>query len=204
MVYVAEPVRLRQDGRVSVVTPPAGDVVSTTDAKLHLRVDHATEDALIASLVKAAVDELDPPRGWLGRSLLSRTLQLRLDERPPESIVLPGPPVTAVSSVKYRGEDNVFVTIDPSLYFSDLTAEPALLWAGPDGWPQEMKDGPDMFRVEYVAGYASAAAIPEAIKQWIKIRVGELYRDREASVVGTIATRLEHVDRMLDNWRVRA
>lgn len=197
--------RCRQDGRLSVVTPNGSAVITTADAKLHLRIDHSTEDTLVDALVSTAAAELETPNGWLGRSLLSRTVRLTLDSPPPDVIYLPGPPVTAISSVKYRNTDDTFTTISSSDYLYDLTAEPALLWIGDDGWPTDMKcDGPDLVRIEYVAGYTNAAAIPKAIRQWILIRAAELYRDREGSVVGTIATRLEHVDRMLDNHRVRA
>lgn len=203
-MYVPESPRRRQVGRVSVVTPNAGEVVVTADVKAHLRIDHSTEDTLIAALMAAAVNEIDSPNGWLGRSLLSRTLRLTLDAPPPDVLYLPGPPVTAINSVKYRDEDDAFVTIDSADYLSDLTAEPALLWIGEDGWPSGMQQGPDCLRVEYVAGYASAAAIPKAVRQWLLIRAAELYRDREGSVLGVPSTPLRHVDRMLDNLRVRA
>jgi uncharacterized phiE125 gp8 family phage protein len=195
---------IRQTGRVSVVTPPAGDLVSLSDLKLHLRVEHSDDDALISRALRSAVEELDSPRGWLGRSLLSRTLRLTLDESPPDVLFLPGPPVTSVTTVTYRNTDDEFVEIDADDYLTDLTAEPALLWIGADGWPSDIKcSGPDLLRVDYVAGYASRAAVPAPVAQWLLIRVGELYRDREASVLGTIPTPLRHVERMLDNHRIR-
>lgn len=198
--------RCRQVGRLSVVTPNAGPVITTADVKLHLRVDHSTEDTPIAAALAAAVEELDVgTKGWLGRSILSQTLKLTLDSQPPDVLYLPGPPVTSVSSVKYRDEDDVIQTIASSEYLSDLTAEPALLWIGENGWPSDMKcDGPDLVRIEYVAGYANAAAVPKAVRQWLLIRAAELYRDREGSVLGVTTTPLRHVDRMLDNLRVRA
>lgn len=197
--------RRTQVGRVSVVSPPGADPLDLADdVKPHLRVDHSDEDDLITDAFKAAVNEIDAPRGWLGRSLITRTLLLTLDDLPPSVLYLPGPPVTSVSSVKYRDADDEIVTIDSGDYLTDLTAEPALLWIGDGGWPTNFADGPDVLRVEYVAGYANADAIPRAIRQWLLMRTAELYRDREPTVLNARPSVLQHADRMLDNWRVRA
>lgn len=199
----AAPCRAHQCGRVSVTAPPAGLPLDLeTEVKPHLRVEHDDEDDLIELCVAAAVQQLDTPDGWLGRSLVSRTLRLTLDAPPPDVIRLPGPPVTAISSVAYRDQDDEFVTIDSADYLSDLTAAPALLWPGDAGWPP-MKGGPDTMRITYVAGYASAAAVPKVIKQWLLIRTADLYRDRESLVLGASVAPVSHIDRMLDNWRVR-
>ena len=196
--------RRRQVGRVSVVTPATTDILTAAEAKAHLRVETSSDDALITELIKAATEELDPPRGWLGRSLITRTLRLTLDAFPPDVLYLPGPPVTSVSSVKYRDTNDVIQTLDVSLYLTDLIAEPALLWIGDDGWPDAIMGGPDTVRIDYVAGYANAAAIPHAIRQWLLIRIGDLYRDREGTVLNATPAIVGHVDHMLDNWRIRA
>lgn len=199
-----------QHGRLSVVTAATGEVVSLADAKLHLRVDHSDEDAYIQGLVTAAAAEVDSPRGWLGRSLLTKTLRLTLDVPPPHTVYLPGVPVQSVSSVEYRDRDGTLQAVTASDYETDLTAEPALLWPARAGelcresWPHDMDwHGPDVFRVEYVAGYGTEADIPQIIKQWILTRVGDMYRDREGTIIGTIQAQLTHVERALDNMRVR-
>ena len=201
----------RQDGRLSVVTPATGAAVSLADAKLHLRVDHDDEDDYIEGLVEAATAEIDSPRGWLGRSLITRTLRLTLDSWPPHTVRLPGVPVTSINSVEYRDRDGNLKTVDPADYEADLTAEPALLWPSRDGslcrgsWPDDMAaTGPDLFRVEYDAGYGDADTdVPRLIRQWLLTRVGDMYRDREGTVLGTIQAQLTHVERALDNMRVR-
>ena len=193
----------RQDGRLSVVTPAQGEVVSIADAKLHLRVDHDDEDDYIKGLVEAAAQEIDAPRGWLGRSLLTKTLRLTLDSYPPHTVYLPGVPVQSVTKVEYRDRNGDFQEIPPEDYETDLTAEPALLWAA-DSWPSDMTAGPDVFRVEYEAGYgATSADVPRLIRQWLLTRVGDMYRDREGTILGTIQAQLTHVERALDNMRVR-
>lgn len=194
---------IRQDARLSVVTPPTGEVMTVAELKTHLRVDGSTEDTYIASLLTAAIGEIDTPSGWLGRSLLSRTLRLTFDEAPGDLIYLPGPPVSALSSITYRDITNAWVTMASTDYDKDVTASPALVWPL-DVWPSDMIGGVDGVRVQYVAGYTNGAAVPQPIRQWLLLRVGEMYRDREASIIGDTAARLHHADRMLDAWRVYA
>jgi hypothetical protein len=127
-------------------------------------------------------------------------------------IELPGPPVTEVKTIKTRGGDDSITTIydadvptDTIGLKTDYDAEPALIW--PDdsiGWPSDIKTGPDSMQIEYLAGYADAASLPRLIRSWLLVRIGELYRDRERSLLNTQSTRLSHIDRMLDNLRIRS
>ena len=197
-------IRREQRGRVSVVTAPVGSVVGLSDLKLHLRIDHSSEDVLIAGLERAAVNEIDAPRGWLGRSLIERTLRLAFDETPSRVVHLPGPPVTEIESVEYRDRDTgEMETVDAESYRADLedNGRKALLYAD-DRWPSA-KRGPDAFRVTYRAGYKNGQSVPDVIRQYLMIRVADLYRDREGSVVGTILAQHPHIDNMLEAWRVR-
>ena len=205
----------RDFGRVSVLVAPASDPISLDDpggVKQHLRVDDPSEDDLITNALQGAVNEIDSPDGWLGRSLITRTLRLTLDRYPPRVVYLPGPPVTEIKKITVRdSDDNLDVIYDSVApadeigLMSDLTAAPALIW--PDdtiGWPSDIKGGPDSVRIDYVAGYADEDAIPRAIRQWLLMRTAELYRDREPSVLGVASNPLRHADRMLDSLRVRA
>lgn len=202
----------RQCGRVSVVTPPATLPLSLQDAKLHLRVDHDADDAHITDAIGAAVGELDSPKGWLGRALITRTLRLTFDGYPPPLVYLPGPPTTAISTIHVRNSADEIVKVYDSADSTDeiglqydLTAEPALLWPSESiGWPTDIKGGVDSMRIEYVSGYANADEIPEVITQWLKIRTADYYRDRESTVLGLSLARNHVADRMLDNWRVYA
>lgn len=197
--HATERIRL---GRVSVVTPPADVVISTADLKTHLRVDHDDEDDQIAAALAAAVGEIEAPNGWLGRSLITQTLRLTYDCEPPDLILIPGSPVQAISAVEYRQTDNTFATVAASDYHSDLTCSPARLWAE-RSWPAT-RGGPDQFRVTYTAGYGDAGTdVPALIKQWLKMRVGDWYRDRETTILGVSPSELPHGIHMLSNLRVR-
>lgn len=195
-----------QAGRVSVIGARPASVVTLEQAKVHLRVDTPDEDAYIQGLIETAAAEIDAPEGWLGRSLLRRTLRLTLDAYPPPVIRLPGPPIRQVLAVEYPDGSGGAVAVPSETYRIDTAAEPGLLFlAEGQRWPADLpSQGPDALRIEYEAGYGDAPdMVPRPIRQWVLLRVGELYRDREASIIGTVATQLEHARRMLDGYRIR-
>src|SRR5690606_38498409 len=103
------------------------------------------------------------------RALITRTQRLTLDGYPPPLVYLPGPVTTSITTIYARSSSDELVKLYDSgdstdeigLQY-DLTAEPALLWPSASiGWPSWITCGVDAVRIEYVTGYASAAAIPE-------------------------------------------
>ncbi len=193
-----------------MVTPPLTLPLSVGEAKAHLHVDHVNDDGYIQDCINAAIGELDAPKGWLGRSLMTRTMRLTLDGYPPALVYLPGPVTTAISTIHVRNSEDEIVElynaedeVDELGLQYDLTAEPALIWPSDSiGWPTDIKGGIDSVRIEYVTGYATAAAVPKAFVQWLKIRTGDFYRDRESTILGVSPARNHVADRLLDNWRV--
>ena len=57
-----------------LITPPAGELVSVADAKLHCRVDYAEDDLLISGLISAAIGHLDAWGGVLGRCIMPQAV----------------------------------------------------------------------------------------------------------------------------------
>jgi uncharacterized phiE125 gp8 family phage protein len=163
---------------VLVVTPPT-PVVTLDEAKAHLRVDHDDEDGLISGLVAAAQDEIDGPRGWLGRAVGPQTLELQLarfSAWPRLAVRLPCPPVREIVSVKHLdagGAEQEIASTNWMLVGDEL-------WAAPSyAWPSALALRPDAVRIRYQAGWADAASVPAPIKAALLMRVGQLYRARE-------------------------
>lgn len=186
------------------VTAPAAPVLTTAEAKLHLRVDGSDEDALIDALVAAATTEAEH---LMGRALLPQTWRLTLDEFADEvaygPIQLRRPPVTGITSVKYlQDSDGVLTTLAPEAYVlaaqSDYTAR--LTPAFDAVWPAT-RAMPGAVQVEFTCGYANAVAVPEPIKAWIRLRIGALYENRQAWTLGKAIERNAFVDFMLDPYR---
>ena len=77
---------------------PAVQLVSTADAKAHLRIDDSDEDSLIDSLVKAATEKLEE---HTRQAFVEQTWQVRLDSMPVAGVELPRPPLIGVEKLLY-------------------------------------------------------------------------------------------------------
>lgn len=171
-----------------LVTAPTADVVTLAQAKLHLRVDHDDDDAVIAGLIAAAVARLDGRDGILGRALASQTWDYCLPEFPTEeqgAIALPLPPTVSVASVKYLDTTGAEQTVSSSDY---VVAEGgyggAIVLPLAYAWSIATAIRPDAVRVRFTAGYAS---VPKPIVQAVLLMVGDWYEQRGNALVGVSA-----------------
>jgi hypothetical protein len=76
------------------VTPPTSLPVTVEAARRHCRIDHADDDALLSTLIGAAVGYLDGWSGVLGRCIMPQTWRV---EALAGEVVLPMPDVTAAT-----------------------------------------------------------------------------------------------------------
>jgi hypothetical protein len=53
-----------------------------------------------------------------------------------------------------------------------------------------------------VCGYGDASTVPEDVKSWMLLRIGERYEHREGTVVGTIATKLPDISGLVAGDRI--
>ncbi|MFZ5762838.1 MAG: head-tail connector protein [Thermodesulfobacteriota bacterium] len=165
----------------ALITAPAAEPVSLAEAKLHLRVEHAADDALITALIQAARERAE---AITRRALISQTWEVYLDEWPSEGFIrLPMPPLQSVASVKYTDTDGVEHT------FSDWAADVASLPGRVvlnhgAAWPSVTLRPVNPIAVRFVAGYGDAAAVPASIKAAMLLMIGHLYENREESVAG--------------------
>jgi uncharacterized phiE125 gp8 family phage protein len=91
---------------LTLITPPAAVPLSMAEARAHLRLeDDQSEDALIAGFIRIATAWVDGAEGWLGRALITQEWELRIDCFPWRTrIVLPLPPLQAVTSIHYTDQ----------------------------------------------------------------------------------------------------
>ena len=118
---------------IVLTTPPAQEPVSLADAKAHLRVDVADDDALITRLITGARSELE--RG-LGRALITQSYTYLLDAWPSGFAVdLPIAPVQSVDQVRIYALDGAFAVLPPGGYLLDgLGSPPRLIRRGTMAW----------------------------------------------------------------------
>lgn len=196
-----------------VVTGPTVEPLTLEEAKLHLRETQTVQDTLISALIVAARQYAE---NYTGRAFVTQTLELLLPGFPCDSVIeLPKPDLQQVTTVKYIDVDGVLQTIAAAQYQVDIYRRPAVLKpAYQCYWPVPRTSDFNAVQVRYVAGYAPTtspqdaaamqAAVPEGIKLWMKIRVAQLFENREAVVVGTIMANIprDFVDGLLDQYRV--
>lgn len=176
----------------------ATEPVSLAEAKAHLRLITADDDALINALIKAVRNLAEHETN---RSLITQTWEKTLDEFP-DAVVLHYPPILSILSVGFSDSYGVVQALSAGSYKADLKSEPGyLIPAFGLTWPSTRNDI-NSVTVTYLAGYGTAADVPQAIKQWMLLMVGHLYENREAVSAGVQMSALPYIDGLLDPYRV--
>lgn len=185
---------------LQLVTPPALEPVTLSEARLHLRVDTADDDPLIDALISAARLHAEM---LTARQFLPARWRLVLDRFTP-MVLLNRSPVVSVVSVRYLDMGGLWQIMPATDYVVESSSEPARITpAFGKIWPPTL---PQIGSVEILfdAGYADATKVPDGIKRWMLLRVGSLYQHREEMSVlpaGRIDP-LPFVDSLLDPYRV--
>lgn len=199
------------------ISPPATEPITLDEAKAHLRVDLTDDDALITALIVAARQYAESETG---RSLITQSWRLILDGfpggrgpgtngsisslLPGNAILLDQAPVQSISTIQYLDTGGAWQTLPESEWVAELQSAPARITpAFGKTWPAVLPQIGSV-KVEFVAGYGDAAAVPQGIKIWMLLRLGALYENREevsAMRQGKIEP-LPYVDRLLDAYRV--
>ena len=161
---------------LTLITAPATEPITASEAKAHLRVTAFTEDSLITALIVAARQFVEEETG---RALITQTWERRLDGWP-AWVRLPRPPALAITSVKYVDEDGVEATLANTAYALYTGTDPAHLVFDTDELPTVTLADYEGVRIRYTAGYGAAAAVPQAIKQAMYLLIGHWYLNREA------------------------
>lgn len=169
--------------KLQLVTAPASEPVSVSDLKTHLRIDAATEDAYLPTLIAAARQTVEE-RAW--RALFTQTWDLTLDRWPTgRSIRLPKPPLQSVTYVKYTDEDGVQQTLSSDGYVVDTAGEPGQIVLKSDqSWPSDTLQVTSAIVVRFVCGWTSVGSIPPALVHAVRLLAGDYYENREATLVG--------------------
>ncbi|MGZ6361772.1 MAG: head-tail connector protein [Ktedonobacterales bacterium] len=189
---------------IKIVTPPAIEPVTVSEAKRHLRVDWSDDDMDIASYISAA-------REWMERKLdratITRTLRATFDwpydseaygpvggivgAIPRFALDLPYPPQQTVSIVEIESDVGTWTALTAGTdYLADLDNEPGRVWLRVGSlstwfpsWDIIRAVGPRV-RITYTAGYgATADTVPFGIRDAIKRATAHLYENREAGGV---------------------
>lgn len=180
-----------------LLVPPA-DLLTVEEARLHLRVDHFEEDALIRGLIGAATGWMDGWRGVLGRCILTQTWAIKADAL--ATMRLPFPDVQS-AIVTYLDPAGASQTVQAENYLVRTVNGLGELVFAPDFVPPAILPGrDDAVTVSAVFGWPAA---PPSLKVAALMLVAHWYQNREAVVTGTIASEVPlTVETMIAPYRV--
>ncbi|MDX9914235.1 MAG: hypothetical protein RBS77_06670 [Candidatus Moranbacteria bacterium] len=172
-----------------LVTPPAEEPVSLSDAVEHLRVVGDADQAYVQGLITKARLWVE---GVLDRQLVTATWKLFVDGFPKRSvdvIEIKKAPVQSIEAVRYADAAGDEQTWSSDEYQADLVSEPARLrplWGYT--WPTTRSRQLHAVEIELVAGYGDAADVPATLKHAILLLVGHWFSHHEPVLTGTIIT----------------
>lgn len=155
---------------------PTVEPVTLNEAKAHLRIDHASEDDLIAGLIRAAREEVEMTTGT---ALVHQSWRLSLDDWPKGSmLLLRRTPVREVLSVTVFDADGAGAVLDPAGYQLDANAAPARL---------HLRDRPAVglplngIEVDFTAGHGEAGTdVPDLLRRAVLMLVAHWFEFRAA------------------------
>ncbi len=165
---------------LKVITPPAIEPVTLTEAKLHSRVDGTTEDALITALI---VSGRELAEKFQNRAYITQTLEVTYDGWPNGTIItLPMPPLIDVVRIRYYDTDNNDDDMDAADYFVDTDSEPGRVSLAYDAaWPSIQLRPINGVQIRFEAGYGALATdVPQNVKDAILLYVNYRYHNRES------------------------
>ena len=187
-----------------LITAPIAEPLSLAEVKAHLRVDIADDDALITLLIVAARQYCEQATA---RSLVTQQWALVMDgfyATGSQVISLERGPVQSIDSIAYLDMGGVQQVMPATDYAADLTGMLARITPRFGKiWPITLPQI-GTAAINFTAGFGAPVAVPEGLKSWMKLRIGSLYRNREAVLVdGRIdVVPLPFIDSLLDAYRI--
>jgi len=150
---------------IKIITGPVTEPITLQEAKDFLKFDGNSRDAEISMAISAARVYCEDRQN---KRYITQTLELILDKFPcGKHLEFDScSPVQSVTSVKYYDSNGTEYTMDPNNYIVDtdsfvnkITLKNSRLW------PSTVLQSVNGVRVRFVAGYGTAAQVPEAVKQ---------------------------------------
>jgi len=189
-----------QGGGMSAIllTPPALEPVSLSEAKQFLRVDHDDDDAVITSLIAAARAQIE---ALTRRALLTQTWRIVRDAWPSDGRLRAGPaPLQTVVAARVFDTDGNAISFDPSVFI--VEAEHAMLAAPAFALPAPGRIFAGI-EIDVVSGFGDDAEdVPAPLRQAIRHLVAHWYDNRGlVAIGGTLSMMPASVNAMIGAYR---
>ncbi len=176
-------------------------ILTTAEAKTHLKVDTDADDTYIDNLVSAATESAQI---FTNRYFINTTITQHGDTWSDISTLFKSK-VSSITHIKYFDSDNTEQTLATSVWLSDINHQPARIGLKPNQSFPSLADRINAVNCKYVVGYGSAASdVPEGIREAVLLIVGNLYENRQEVVVGRIATELpKSAQYLLEQYKIQ-
>lgn len=205
--------------RLKLITAPAAVLVSTADAKTHLRVTQTAENDFIDSLVLAATNLAEQ---HTGKRFINQTWEMVLDQFPMSAngpwwdgvregsieelfrggqcIEVPIGPLSTITTITTYDAANASTVMSSSLYRADNSGlVPRIVLNDGQSWPTNIRNIGGV-EIRFVAGYgATAASVPTPIIVAVKQLITHLFENRGDEGVEIPKT----VMRLLEPYQIR-
>lgn len=161
---------------IKVITPPSAEPITLAEAKANLRQVFDDEDADITRMLRAARQMAEER---LNRALMPQVLAFGADAFC-GPLRVPRPPMRQIDSLTYVDTTGTSQVLAGSAYLVDTFADPPTI--SPvygTSWPIAREQAGAVV-VQYQAGYADAASVPEPIRQWMLLALNAFYEHRSA------------------------
>lgn len=167
---------------IKISSGPSVEPVSVAEVKTTARISDSSFDDMLGIYITACRKAIE---GHIGKSLITQTLELYLDDFPTgnNSIELIYGPVQSISSITYTDTSGNAQTWDASKYRTDLVSlypriEPAYDEVYPD-----VREQINNVKITYVAGYGDAATdVPKAARVVIESLCCDLFEHPETNL----------------------
>lgn len=175
------------------LVPPTEEPIGLADLKAHLRIVEAAEDAALQGFIRAARRAVEA-RG--GLSLVSQKWRLAFDAPPSRLLTLPRAPVAAIDAV-VAVTDAGAQAVAAELYAVDIGGAGRVKTLGP--WPAGRSVAG--YRIDFTAGWPSAASVPEELKLAVRMLAGHFFENREGAQAERIFAVPQAVDALIAPFR---
>lgn len=176
-------------------------VLTAAAMRLHCRIDHTAEDALLEAYIDAAQRQAEEISG---RAIGETVYALRLSRFPAagEPIMLPRPRCKSLDQVTWITPDGTTHTAEEEDFQLGLHLEPALIYPLPfQRWPETSTRHVNAVTIMYTAGETSPQPM---ILQALRLAVADWYQHREASLEATVSRLPNGSERLLTGVRFRS
>jgi uncharacterized phiE125 gp8 family phage protein len=168
----------------NLTTAPTLEPLTVAEAKAQIRSVQSSEDAVITSYIRAARQAAE---NYLGYGLLTQSWQLNLSDFV-DVIPLPmAGKLASVTHVKYYDEAGAQQTLSSAVYTVDTRSRPGRIAIAADqSWPaiQSLRKV-NRIEIQYVVGWTTRDLVPDAIKQGMRVLIGNMDADRDGMGTGT-------------------